>query len=301
MEGLAALYTGPVERDAPLADKTTFRLGGRADWLFTPDDPDQIGPLLAFLHARDLPVTVLGEGSNVLIRDGGVRGAVLRIGRALADLNWDGDLARCGAGLPSARLAREALDAGRGGFVWAASLPGNLGGALRMNAGAFGGELADSYAGCSGWRLDGSPFSLGPDSLDFDYRHSSLPEDAVATRILLRLPELDEAGLAEAREHHAEILARRTASQPGGLWTAGSTFKNPPGDQAGRLIDSCGLKGLTRGGARISERHANFIVAGGDTVRAADVEELIAAVAAVVAERTGVKLEREIRILGVSE
>ena len=298
MDGLAAIYAGPAERDAPLADKTSFRLGGPADWLFTPDAPEQIGPLLAFLRERGLPVTLLGEGSNVLVRDGGIRGAVLRIGRGLASLSWEGDIAHCGAGLPSARLAREALAAGRGGFAWAAALPGNLGGALRMNAGAFGGDLAGSFEACSGWRLDGSPFRLGREELSFGYRHSSLPEDAVATRILLRIPELDKDALAEARRRHSEILARRAATQPGALWTAGSTFKNPPGDQAGRLIDSCGLKGRVRGGARVSERHANFIVATGEAVRAADVEALIAEVAAAVEAKTGVKLEREIRIYG---
>ncbi len=298
MDGLAAVYSGPVEKDAPLADKTSFRLGGRADWLFSPDDGEQIGPLLAFLHERGLPVTILGEGSNVLVRDGGIRGAVLRIGRELSSLEWRHDIARCGAGLSSARLAREALAAGRGGFEWAAALPGNLGGALRMNAGAFGGDMASVYSGCSGWRLDGSPFSLGPDELRFDYRSSSLPDDAVATQILLRLPGLDEAALDEARRRHAEILTRRAASQPGARWTAGSTFKNPPGDQAGRLIDGCGLKGLVRGGARVSERHANFIVATGERVCSADVEALIEEVAATVEERTGVKLEREIRIYG---
>lgn len=298
MEGLAAVYDGPARRDAPLAPCSNFRVGGPADWLFTPTDPAQIGPLLAFLAERRVPATVLGGGSNVLFRDGGVRGAVIRVGKALGGLRWEGPLARCGAGLPSARLAREALAAGRGGFEWAAALPGNLGGALRMNAGCFGGELADSFRACAGWRLGGAALALTRGEIEFGYRSSSLPADALVTEVLLELPPLDEPELAAARARHAEILARRAATQPGGLWTAGSTFKNPPGDFAGRLIESCGLKGRRVGGAMVSERHANFILATGDAVRAADIETLIETIEAEVAARTGVRLEREIRIYG---
>ena len=298
MEGLAAVYDGPVERDAPLADKTSFRLGGPADWLFTPDDPAQIGPLLAFLAKRRVPVTVLGEGTNVLVRDGGVRGAVLRIGRALASLRWEGDRAVCGAGLPSARLARECLAEGRAGFEWAAALPGNLGGALRMNAGAFGGEMSGSFLACRGWRMDGGPLALERGEVEFGYRHSSLREGVVLTEVTLELPPVDEAALTAARERHREILDRRAATQPGGLWTAGSTFRNPPDDHAGRLIEACGLKGHARGGARVSERHANFIVATGEAVCAADVEGLVLEVAAAVAAKTGIHLQLEIEIHG---
>ncbi len=298
MEGLAKVYGGPAERDAPLADLTNFRLGGPADWLFAPDDAEQIGPLLAFLHGRGVPVTILGEGTNVLIRDGGVRGAVLRIGRALASLSWQGERAMCGAGLPSARLARESLADGRDGFVWAAALPGNLGGALRMNAGAFGGEMSTSFLACRGWRLDGSPLALARGEVEFGYRHSSLREGVVITEVELELPRADEAVLAAAHERHKEILARRAATQPGGLWTAGSTFRNPPDDYAGRLIEACGLKGHARGGARVSERHANFIVATGEDVCAADVEDLVKEIAAVVAEKTGIQLRTEIEIHG---
>lgn len=298
MEGLATVYAGPVERDAPLADKNHFRLGGSADWLFTPRSHDEIGPLLSFLHLHRLPVTVFGEGSNVLIRDGGLRGAVIRIGRSMADLSWAGDFARCGAGLPSARLARKALAAGRGGFVWAAALPGNLGGALAGNAGAFGGDLAASFQACRGWRFDGSPLNLKRGAIEFDYRHSSLPADALVTELTLWLPPMAEGPLADARERQREIIARRAATQPAGLRTAGSTFKNPPGDFAGRLIEACGLKGLRRGGAKVSTLHANFIEVAADSARAADVEALIEEVAATVAARAGVRLEREIRIYG---
>ncbi len=298
MEGLAAAYDGPCARRASLAELTNFRLGGPADWLFTPERDAQIGPLLAVLAASGLPVTVLGEGSNVLIRDGGIRGAVIRIGRALGGLAFAGEEAQCGAGLASARLARRALAAGRGGFVWAAALPGTLGGALRGNAGAFGGDMAAAFLACRGWRLDGSPFALGRGELEFGYRCSSLPADALVTALTLHLPELEPAALAAARTRFREILAQRAATQPGGIGTAGSTFKNPPGDHAGRLIEACGLKGLRVGGASVSERHANFIVTEPARTRAADVEALMQRVAAAVAEQTGVHLDAEIRIYG---
>jgi len=298
MEGLAAVYDGPVARGAPLAELTNFRLGGAADWLFTPAREDQVGPLLAWLAAQGLPVTVLGEGSNVLIRDGGIRGAVIRIGRALGGLEFSGEEARCGAGLPSARLARRALAAGRGDFVWAAALPGNLGGALRGNAGAFGGDMAASFLACRGWRMGGMPFAYRRGELEFGYRHASLPADALVTALTLRLPALAAAALAAARARFREILAERAASQPGGIGTAGSTFKNPPGDYAGRLIEACGLKGLRVGGACISERHANFIVTDPAGTRAADVEALMHRVADTVAAQSGVHLDAEIRIYG---
>ncbi|MBM4118302.1 UDP-N-acetylmuramate dehydrogenase [bacterium] len=298
MLGLAAVYDGPVARDAPLADKTNFRLGGAADWLFTPAREEQVGPLLAFLAGQGLPITVLGEGSNLLVRDGGIRGAVIRVTRSLGDLEFAGEEARCGAGLASARLARQALAAGRGGFVWAAALPGNLGGALRGNAGCFGGDIAAQFRGCRGWRFDGSPFRFGRGELDFGYRWTSLPADCLVTALSLALPADEPAALAAATARFHEILARRAASQPGGLGTAGSTFKNPPGDCAGRLIEACGLKGFRLGGARISERHANFIVTEPGRARAADVEALMQAVADRVAAQTGIALEPEIRIYG---
>jgi UDP-N-acetylmuramate dehydrogenase len=298
MRELSAVYDGAVERDAPLADKSNFRLGGTADWLFTPDRSEQLGPLLSWLHEQRLPFTVLGEGSNVLVRDGGIRGAVIRITRALESLSFAGDEARCGAGLPSARLARKALAAGRGGFVWAAALPGNLGGALAMNAGCFGGELADHFVSATGFGSGGAPVTLARDQLDFGYRRSGLPAGVVITSLVLRLPAMDAPALEAAGARFKDIIAARSASQPAGLGTAGSTFKNPPGDHAGRLIDSCGLKGRRVGGARISERHANFIVTEPGKTCAADVEGLMREVAAVVAAKTGVTLEPEVRIYG---
>jgi len=298
MDALRGICTGRAERDYPLAPLTTFRVGGPADWFFEPGGEEEIGPLLAALAKRALPVTILGEGSNILVRDGGIRGAVLHIGRPLAWLEWDGELARCGAGLSSRSLAKRALEAGRGGFEWAAALPGNLGGAVRGNAGAFGGDMAGIFDELEGFDFDGRRRRLGRDEVRFGYRHSSLPADLVVTRLALRLPPLCEEDLRASRLEYEEVLKRRASTQPGGLFTAGSTFANPPGDAAGRLIDACGLKGRRVGGARVSERHANFIEATGEAVCAADIEALMDLMAAEVLARTGIALEREIRVHG---
>jgi len=298
MEGLGEIYRGRAERDLPLTSLTTFRVGGKADWFFEPDRDEEVGPLLAFLSARGLPLTILGEGSNVLIRDGGVRGAVVRIGPALGGLRWEEEYARCGAGLSSRALAKRSVEAGRAGFAWAAALPGNLGGALGGNAGAFGGDMAGCFHEFSGWRFDGSRARMTRGEVEFEYRRSSLPSDLVVTEIVLKLPIAPERERAALRARYEKVLSRRAATQPKGLFTAGSCFKNPPGDHAGRLLEACGLKGREFGGARVSERHANFIEAVGESVRAADVEALMELMAAEVERQTGVRLEREVKIYG---
>jgi UDP-N-acetylmuramate dehydrogenase len=298
MEGLAKIYHGRIERDYPLAPLTTFRAGGAADWFFEPSREEEIGPLLIFLAARGTPVTIFGEGSNVLVRDGGIRGAVIRIGQSLADLHWDGDLLRAGAGLSSRSLAKKTRDEGRGGFEWAAALPGNLGGAIRGNAGAFGGDMAACFRELSGWSFEGDRVSLTRGEVEFAYRQSSLAANIVITRIVLELPVLCDGDREASSIRYDEVLAKRAATQPKGLFTAGSTFKNPEGDQAGRLIDACGLKGRSVGGASVSLRHANFIEATGESVNAAEIEALIDSIAEEVERQTGVCLEREVKIYG---
>ncbi len=297
MEGLAEVYAGLVERDADLAPLSSFRLGGPADWLFTPVNEAELGELLRFLAGASVPITVIGEGSNILVRDGGIRGAVIRIGRAFSALEWRGDEAICGAGLPSAALAKQALAEGRGGFAWAAALPGNIGGALCGNAGAFGGELAEHFAGLRAFDPLGGALQLGKGRIDFGYRMSSVPQDIIVTEVTLSLPELEGEVLEMAQALYREVLARRSETQPKGRWTAGCTFKNPAEVPAGKLIDDCGLKGERIGGARVSDLHANFIVVE-EGARAADVEALIARVREKVQNEHGIVLETEIKIYG---
>ena len=298
MVELSAVYAGPVERDAPLAELTNFRLGGPGEWLLAPRSHEEVGAVLAWVAAEGLPLTILGEGSNVLIRDGGIRGAVLRIGKALGGLRWEGDAAVCGAGLASRKLARQAMDAGRGGFEWAAALPGSLGGAVAGNAGCFGGQMADCFQALRGWTREARLLALARGELDFGYRRSSLPEGAVITELTLRLPPLNAEERRQSEARYREVLAKRAGTQPEGRNTAGSTFKNPPGDWAGRLIEACGLKGRRVGGAAVSERHANFIVTDRSGAKARDVERLIEIIEAEVERQTGIRLEREIRIYG---
>ena len=296
-ERLASVYSGPVAENAPLAPLTRFGLGGSADWLFTPDREAEVGPLLALLHEEGMPVTLLGDGCNVLIRDGGIRGAVLRIARGLSHLHWEGDIARCGAGLASALLARRSVEEHRGGLEWAASLPGNLGGALRMNAGAYGGCLAEVFHACRGWSFEGERVELGKADVRFDYRFSSLSQDLVITEIELKLPLLPETEWEDSRTRHQELMDRRAARHPAGMRTAGSTFKNPPELSAGRLLEEAGLKNRRVGGARVSDHHANFIRAE-EGATAADVEALMRLMIDEVERMHGVRLRPEVKVYG---
>ncbi|MBC8365940.1 UDP-N-acetylenolpyruvoylglucosamine reductase, partial [bacterium] len=198
----------------------------------------------------------------------------------------------------SRSLAKRAMEDGRAGFQWAAALPGNLGGALRGNAGAFGGDMASCFVEFHGWRLDGQALHMQAREIEFDYRRTSIPDDALIGKVVLNLPIAAKSERANLRARYDEVLAKRAASQPGGLFTAGSTFKNPPGDYAGRLIEACGLKGRAVGGAQVSTRHANFIEATGESVSAADIEGLMDLVAAEVKAQIGVRLEREVKVYG---
>ncbi|MCP4548915.1 MAG: UDP-N-acetylmuramate dehydrogenase [bacterium] len=298
MRDLRRVYRGPVCEGAPLSELTSFQLGGRADWLFTPENHEQVGRLLTCLDDEDVPVLVIGEGSNILFRDGGFRGAIIHISRNLDSLEWRGELAVCGAGLPTRTLAGRSLGARRTGLEWAACLPGNLGGALHMNAGAYGGRIAECFAGCRGWTAAGSPLEMGRDELKFGYRRTSLPQGAIITEVSLRLPQAGDESLAAARDRYKWVAEKRRAFRPGRLRTAGSTFKNPEGEHAGRLIDSCGLKGMRVGGVRVSDIHANFMEVVGPEATATDMETLIAAVAGEVKRQCGISLEREVKIYG---
>jgi UDP-N-acetylmuramate dehydrogenase len=296
MEHLEVVYRGPYSRNESLKKLNSFGLGGRADWLFTPDSADQVGPLLTLLHEEEVPVTILGGGTNVLIRDGGIRGAVIQLGSKLDLLEWGGDDVRCGVGLTSSKLALRARDLGRVGFAWAAGLPGNLGGALCGNAGSFGGDIAGCFLAARGWSFSGEPVELKREDVEFGYRSSSITE--VICEVTLSLPPVDPPEAEQMRESYQRNIARRVSTQPGRGFTAGSTFRNPSGDHAGRLIEACGLKGTTVGGATVSRKHANFIEATGESVSAEDVERLMELIAAEVKSGSGIELEREVRILG---
>jgi UDP-N-acetylmuramate dehydrogenase len=287
---------GKLMFDAPLAPYTWLRVGGPADVLFLPADPADLAAFLAALP-KDAPVTVLGVGSNVIIRDGGIEGVVIRLaGRAFAQIRIEAETSRVivGAGALDAALARAAAEAGIAGLEFYAGVPGAIGGALTMNAGCYGGETKDVLVCATALDFAGAPHRFGIADLGYSYRHSEAPPDIVWIEATFQ-GRPDDPAAVKARI--AEITARREASQPIREKTGGSTFKNPPGDSAWRLVDAAGWRGRPFGGARFSEQHANFLINDG-AATAADLEGLGEAVRAEVKARFGVELEWEIKRIG---
>ncbi len=287
----------------PLARHTSFRIGGPADLLVLPNTVAELAHVLASATAFGARASFLGGGSNVLVGDGGMPGIVVKLGRGFARIEWEADresghggrvLIRAGAAVQLGRLARATVTRGLAGLEYAEGIPGTVGGALFMNAGAYGGEVAHAVETVEGLRRDGTALAIASHELTFGYRRSALPPGFVVTAVRFRLRP-DDPG--HASERMSEVRARRVASQPHGRANAGSIFKNPNGDHAGRLIEVAGLKGARAGRARISERHANFIVNEGGA-RAADVKALMDVAQRAVWERSGVWLEPEVQLVG---
>ncbi|MBR3504233.1 MAG: UDP-N-acetylmuramate dehydrogenase [Clostridia bacterium] len=291
---LAFAEESRVLEDEPMSRHTTFRVGGPADALFLPANGDEI--VRAMREARDLgqDCFVMGNGSNLLVRDGGIRGLVIVIGEPMSGVRVEGNILRAQAGAPLTRAAREAASASLKGLAFASGIPGSVGGAVAMNAGAYGGEIKDALA--RALVLEGEkPVWKTPEELRMTYRDSdALRRGLIVLEAEFRLTPGDrEAILAEMNE----LARRRREKQPLALPSAGSTFKRPEGHFAGALIEAAGLKGLRVGGAQVSELHAGFIVnTGGATAR--DVQDLIALVQARVLAASGVALEPEVRIIG---
>jgi UDP-N-acetylmuramate dehydrogenase len=272
---------------------TWFRVGGPAEVLFRPADAEDLAVFLAAKPA-DVPVTMVGVGSNLLVRDGGIEGVVIRLGRDFAKIVIDGTRVEAGAMALDYTVARTASDAGVGGLEFLSSVPGTIGGNLRMNAGAFGSDMAAVVSDARAFDPAGREHRLEAAELGFAYRHSSVPEDWIFTAAVFEGVPGDKAVIAGRM---AEIAAEREASQPLRVRTGGSTFKNPPGGSAWELIDKAGCRGLRHGGAEVSEKHCNFLINTG-MATAADLEALGEEVRRRVAEATGVTLEWEIRRLG---
>ena len=298
IETLVAALGDRARPDEPMARHTSLRVGGPADLLVSPETDAELALVARTAASAGVRVTVLGGGSNVLVGDGGVRGVVVKLGRGFRHVEWTsvegGAQVRAGAAVHVGRLARAAVGRGLAGLEYAEGIPGTVGGALFMNAGAYGGELSATVDAAFGVSATGEAVMLDAATLAFRYRQTDLPADLIVTAVRFRLrakaPEAVRARMAEVRE-------RRLASQPQGSPSAGSVFKNPEGDHAGRLIEVAGLKGARIGRACISERHANFIVNEGGA-RACDVKALIDLAQRVVWERSGVWLEPEVRLVG---
>jgi UDP-N-acetylmuramate dehydrogenase len=294
MTAPASARTPQVQFDAPLAARTTWRVGGNAERLFAPRTLADLQAFLASGQAVE-PLTWIGHGSNLLVRDGGVAGTVIctRSGpKALEQL--DATTVRAEAGVSSAKVARFCADAGLTGAEFLAGIPGAIGGALAMNAGAYGSELADILAAAEVIDRAGNVRVAAPAEFAFGYRHAVLPEGEWFVAAHLRLSPGDPDAI---RARTKELLGHREATQPVNLANAGSVFRNPEGDFAARLIETAGLKGTRVGGAEVSERHANFIVNRGEAT-AADIEALIRLIQNRVREVHGVTLVPEVRIVG---
>jgi UDP-N-acetylmuramate dehydrogenase len=286
---------GALKVHEPLAKHTSWRVGGPADRWFEPADRDDLVNFLKSLPPHE-PILWVGLGSNLLVRDGGVRGTVIALHGALEALELESDeTLRAEAGVHCARLAKFAQQKTRAGLGFMAGIPGTVGGALAMNAGAWGGETWPSVSEAEVLYRDGRSEWLAPSAFSFSYRHVELP-DQFCGFLGARFRVAGDAG-GEHEKYTKASLAKRKASQPVGKPSAGSTFRNPPNDHAARLIESCGLKGFRIGGAEVSKQHANFLITE-EGARAADVEALIAHIQHVVKDKTGVALQPEVRVVG---
>jgi len=287
---------GRLEAGAPLADLTWFRVGGSAEVLFTPADE---ADLAAFLKATpaSIDVTVIGVGSNLLIRDGGVPGVVIRLGKGFAGLAVEPpSRIRAGAAVLDVRVARFAQEHGIDALTFLRGIPGTIGGALRMNAGAYGGETKDILVEARALDRSGMLHVLSNTEMNYSYRHSGAAEDLIFTEALLQGRPGSRDEIAAAMD---KITESRESTQPVKSRTGGSTFKNPPGHKSWQLIDKAGMRGFAIGRARVSEMHCNFLINEGGAT-AAQIEELGETVRARVKATSGIDLDWEIKRIGIA-
>jgi UDP-N-acetylmuramate dehydrogenase len=285
---------GRLIAGAPLSDITWFRVGGPAEVLFTPADETDLAYVLSRLPP-EVPIAVIGLGSNLLVRDGGIRGVVIRLGRGFSSVTAEADAQlRCGAAVPDHMAAKAAADAGLSRFAFYRGIPGSIGGALRMNAGAHGSETKDVLLFARAVDRNGHRLTLATADLHYSYRHCSVPDDLIFTEALFQGSLGDRTAIRAEME---EISRYREEHQPVKARTGGSTFKNPPGRSAWRLIDEAGCRGLRIGGAVISTKHCNFLI-NEDRASAEDIERLGETARSRVKAKSGLTLDWEIIRLG---
>jgi UDP-N-acetylmuramate dehydrogenase len=287
---------GRLLANQSLAELTWFRVGGPAQVLFMPEDESDLAYLLAQLPA-DIPITVVGLGSNLIVRDGGVPGVVIRLGRGFNEVTVEsGWRVRAGAAVPDVKVARAAQEAGISGLSFLRGIPGAIGGALRMNGGAYGRETKDALIEARGVNRCGRIHVFANADMHYAYRHCGVADDVIFTQALFQGEAGDPAVIAAEMD---KITESREATQPIKSRTGGSTFKNPPGRKAWQLIDAAGCRGLTVGGAQVSEMHCNFLINLGNA-SASDIEMLGETVRRRVKESSGVDLEWEIKRIGLA-
>ena len=287
---------GSVTRDAPLKDLVWFRAGGAAEILFRPADVEDLASFLA-AKPQNLRVCVIGVGSNLLVRDGGIPGVVVRLPSAFGKIICEGTRVRAGAAALDGAVARAAADAGIAGLEFLRGVPGTMGGALKMNAGCYGSEIKDVFVEATAMDAKGNKIRLSATDMGFEYRKAKgAGEDLIFVEAVLE-GRKDEPAAIRARME--ELSANREASQPIKSKTGGSTFKNPPGHKAWQLVDQAGCRGLMIGAAQVSEKHTNFLINTGDA-SAADLEALGEEVRKRVQDKSGVTLEWEIKRVGIA-
>lgn len=275
---------------------TSFRTGGKADCLVQPQNTEQLKALLQLLSEGDMPYMVIGNGSNILVKDSGYKGIMVKIGEGFGDIQIEGNVLSAGCGALMSRVANAALEASLTGFEFASGIPGSLGGAVFMNAGAYGGEMVQIIKDVTLVSKDGSrEYTLRCEDMDLSYRHSILHETGdIAVSVRLQLANGDKEAIGAEMK---ELAAKRNAKQPVNLPSAGSFFKRPEGYFAGKLVQDAGLKGLSVGAAQVSPLHSGFVVNNGGAT-ATEILQLMEIVQATVLEKFGVKLEPEVRIIG---
>ena len=284
-------------RNAEMSQYTTLRLGGPADWLAFPRSREEIAAMYAEAGDAGIPVTIIGHGSNLLVLDGGIRGLVIRVEKNMREIRVEGNRIIAQAGAMLGTVARMAAEAGLAGLEFASGIPGTVGGGVTMNAGAYDGEMAQVVIRVDGVEPDGTPVSLSNGEMAFGYRTSAVKDrNFVVTEVTF---ELTEGNREEIFARMSDLNARRAEKQPLDVPSAGSTFKRPEGYFAAALIDQCGLKGYSVGGAMVSMKHAGFLINQGTS--SADYLALMRKVQSIVLERANVHLEPEIRVLGSEE
>jgi len=285
---------GRLRANEPLAKYTWFRVGGAAEVFFEPADVDDLADFLKACP-QDIDLTVIGGTSNILVRDGGIPGVVIRLGKGFAGINVVGDQIHAGAAAADVNIARKARDAGIGGLEFLIGIPGVLGGALRMNAGAYEREIKDVFVSAEALTRSGDPVQYMHADMEFSYRHSGVPDDVIFISAVLQSTFEDTEIVAERM---ADIQSAREETQPVRTRTGGSTFANPDGHRAWQLVDAAGCRGLRVGDAMVSEQHCNFLINVGNAT-ATELEGLGEEVRRRVFENSGIELRWEIRRLGV--
>ncbi len=294
-DNIREIFQGTVILNHSLAPYTSMKVGGVADYFLEPKSSEDLVALVAFLKQQNVPFMVIGRGSNLIVSDDGIRGAVIHLEAGVAGVRMDGDLVLAEAGARLTKLVDFCVQAGLGGLEWAAGIPGSVGGAVVMNAGAHGHEMQDFFVDADVIR-DGSVVRVQKKDAAFAYRTSVFVRDVVLGARF----RLEKDSREDILKRKSELMAHRNATQPLNLPNSGSMFKNPPGTFAAKLIEQAGLKGKRIGGAQISEKHANFMVNLG-TARAEDVIRLIELVRRTVYQNAGVLLELEVKLVGFPE